>query len=117
MVGLVVDSSSSRHTSSSSSSSPLPPPTTTTSTATTTSSMHVMHFYPEFECPIGQEIMEDPVIGADGYTYDRINIEDWFQKHNTSPMTGEVLASLVLIPNRVLKSVIREYLESNGTGK
>jgi hypothetical protein len=49
-------------------------------------------------CPIGQDVMEDPVIAADGFTYDRKNIETWINQKETvgrpatSPMTGEILA-------------------------
>jgi hypothetical protein len=31
----------------------------------------------EFECPITFELMIDPVICADGFTYERKNIQDW----------------------------------------
>ncbi len=28
------------------------------------------------------ELMEDPVVAADGYTYDRAEITTWFAQHN-----------------------------------
>ncbi|KAJ7552523.1 hypothetical protein O6H91_06G058900 [Diphasiastrum complanatum] len=41
-----------------------------------------------FLCPILQEVMEDPVIAADGYTYDYKAIKQWFKEHDTSPLTN-----------------------------
>ena len=36
-----------------------------------------------------QDIMQDPVLAADGFSYEREAIEDWFAKgHRTSPKTG-----------------------------
>ena len=37
-----------------------------------------------FQCVL----MDDPVVAADGHTYNRKDIEDWFKEHNTSPNTG-----------------------------
>lgn len=55
--------------------------------------------------------MVDPVIAADGYTYERISIEDWLSHKGTSPMTNEPLQHLFLIPNRAVRSAINIYLE------
>jgi len=62
-----------------------------------------------FICPISQEIIEDPVVAADGFTYERNCIEYWF-KHGklTSPMTGARLFNHSLIPNIILRNIIRE---------
>ncbi len=32
--------------------------------------------------------MQDPVIAADGHTYERQAMEDWLTCHNPSPVTG-----------------------------
>ena len=48
----------------------------------------------------------------DGHTYDRASIELWFQNHNTSPMTREMI-STNLIPNFNLKSQIDEWYNNN----
>ena len=45
------------------------------------------------DCPITQMPMEDPVVTADGHTYDRAAIERWLQTHDTSPLTNEVLST------------------------
>lgn len=65
-----------------------------------------------FLCPITYCLMEDPVIASDGHTYERKAIEDWFQSHDTSPMTNETLDHLDLIPNYLARSQIQELEEA-----
>lgn len=67
-----------------------------------------------FICPISQEIMEDPYIAADGFTYEREVIQAWLNAHNTSPMTNLRLNHKNLIPNHSLRSAIREWNAQNG---
>ena len=46
------------------------------------------------QCPIGREVMKDPVVAGDGHTYERTNIQGWLAnrgRHATSPMTGAPL--------------------------
>ena len=60
-----------------------------------------------FVCPITNDVMSDPVITADGMTYERRAIEAWFAQGNrTSPLTGLTLASTSLTPNYALRSAI-----------
>jgi len=68
----------------------------------------------EFICPVTQDIMTDPVIAQDGHTYERKNITEWVSKHGTSPITREHLSKDIIIPNRVLKTQIDQYLEKKG---
>lgn len=56
-------------------------------------------------CPITNEIMQDPVVAADGHTYEREAIETWFRRRNTSPMTNQVIAP-TLLPNFAVRSLI-----------
>lgn len=73
----------------------------------------------EFVDCITQEIMEDPVITADGHSYERNAIEKWLKHHDTSPKTGEVLppppgssgVDKTLRPNHILRGQIIEYKE------
>ena len=66
-------------------------------------------------CPISMEIMEQPVLAADGFTYDRHAIEAWLARgKTTSPTTGAPLAHTMLTPNHLVKSMIAEYQESKG---
>ena len=50
--------------------------------------------------------MEHPVFAADGYTYERRNIEEWLKSTNESPITKEVLAHRNLVPNHQLHGEI-----------
>ena len=40
-----------------------------------------------FYCPITGDLMKDPVIGIDGYTYEKEAIYEWLAKDQVSPMT------------------------------
>ncbi|XP_043851609.1 WD repeat, SAM and U-box domain-containing protein 1 isoform X2 [Dromiciops gliroides] len=68
----------------------------------------------EFLCPITRELMKEPVIASDGYSYEKEAIENWIsKKKRTSPMTNLVLPSLILTPNRTLKMAIDRWLETH----
>ncbi|XP_021121582.1 WD repeat, SAM and U-box domain-containing protein 1 isoform X2 [Heterocephalus glaber] len=68
----------------------------------------------EFICPITRELMKDPVIASDGYSYEKEAMENWIsKKKRTSPMTNLVLPSVVLTPNRTLKMAISRWLETH----
>ncbi|XP_065787687.1 WD repeat, SAM and U-box domain-containing protein 1 isoform X5 [Muntiacus reevesi] len=65
----------------------------------------------EFICPITRELMKEPVIASDGYSYEKEAMENWIsKKKRTSPMTNLVLSSVILIPNRTLKMAIDRWL-------
>lgn len=67
----------------------------------------------EFLCPITRELMKDPVIAADGYSYERQSIESWIRgKNKTSPMTNLPLQTTLLTPNRSLKTAITRWKSS-----
>ena len=72
-----------------------------------------------FICPITTELMTDPVVAADGHTYERSSIETWFQQCGDapkSPLTNVVLPSAMLIPNHALRKAIAELTaRQNGT--
>lgn len=63
----------------------------------------------EFVCPITSEIMEDPVVCADGHTYERAAIEAWLQSHLTSPTTNLPLSVKMLFPNHAIRTSIMEW--------
>ncbi|KAK7265393.1 hypothetical protein RJT34_33013 [Clitoria ternatea] len=63
----------------------------------------------QYYCPILQEIMDDPHIAADGFTYEYRAITAWLNKHNVSPMTKLTLRHSMLIPNHTLRSAIQEW--------
>jgi len=60
----------------------------------------------EVMCPIMHERMQEPVLAADGHTYERGAIEKWMAAHNTSPMTGAPLMHRFLTQNFALKRII-----------
>ena len=63
-----------------------------------------------FLCPITKELMAEPVIAADGHSYERAEIEKWFATgKQTSPMTNSAMASQTLTANHGLKSQIKEW--------
>ncbi|KAA0715457.1 WD repeat, SAM and U-box domain-containing protein 1 [Triplophysa tibetana] len=67
----------------------------------------------EFLCPVTRELMKDPVIAADGYSYEREALETWIRTPNhTSPMTNLPLQSSILTPNRSLKMAIQRWKAS-----
>ncbi|KAJ3693045.1 hypothetical protein LUZ60_012140 [Juncus effusus] len=66
---------------------------------------------PLFVCPLSKEIMVDPQIAADGYTYEARSILDWFnQGKNISPITNKKLESFKLVQNNTLRSAIQDWL-------
>ena len=59
-------------------------------------------------------MMVDPVITADGHSYEKSAILRWIQTdHMNSPLTGVRLDHNVLTPNYSLRSLIQNFRESN----
>lgn len=46
-----------------------------------------------FMCPLTGGMMTDPVVAADGVTYERAAINEWLQQRDVSPVTGMPLSS------------------------
>ena len=63
-------------------------------------------------CPISLELMRDPVMCADGHSYERSNIENWLKRSKCSPKTGLDLDNTVLISSLNLKIIIEAYRSS-----
>jgi hypothetical protein len=64
-------------------------------------------------CAITCELMKDPVMASDGHTFERVAIEQWFERAKTSPVTNELLPDTRLVPNHTVKSMIAEFLEQS----
>ncbi|XP_062005983.1 putative U-box domain-containing protein 50 isoform X2 [Rosa rugosa] len=63
-----------------------------------------------FLCPIFQEVMKDPHVAADGFSYEREAIGEWLRMgRDTSPMTNLQLTHTTLVPNRTLRFLIQEW--------
>lgn len=75
------------------------------SVATAESGRKIPH---AFLCPITREIMKDPVIAADGYSYERRAIKQWLEQRGTSPITNLPLHNFNLVTNHSLRSAIHE---------
>lgn len=58
-----------------------------------------------------QEIMQDPHVAADGFTYEGEAIRGWLKNgRETSPMTNLRLNHLHLTPNHTLRLAIHDWL-------
>ncbi|GAV70071.1 U-box domain-containing protein/Pkinase_Tyr domain-containing protein [Cephalotus follicularis] len=63
-----------------------------------------------FLCPIFQEVMKNPHVAADGFSYELEAIEEWLEMgHDTSPMTNLRLKHKFLTPNLTLRSLIQDW--------
>eukprot|EP00253_Pinus_taeda_P014362 PITA_14362 len=67
-----------------------------------------------FFCPILKEVMDDPHVAADGFTYEYSTIKTWLENKNTSPMTNLPMNHKILIPNHPLRSAILEWKIKTG---
>jgi hypothetical protein len=61
---------------------------------------------PECYCPITTVLFHDPVVAADGITYERDYIQQWLEHHDTSPMTNQALFTKLLFPNVAIRQTI-----------
>ncbi|KVI11961.1 hypothetical protein Ccrd_009623 [Cynara cardunculus var. scolymus] len=64
-----------------------------------------------FLCPILKEIMHDPQLAADGFTYEGDALRGWLKNgRETSPMTNLRLSHLNLTPNHSLRIAVQDWL-------
>ena len=61
--------------------------------------------------------MVDPVIAADGHSYERSAIDEWFENKVTSPITNLPLDSTALLPNYTLLTQIKEWEDDQLKGR
>jgi len=66
-----------------------------------------------FMCPITLEVMKNPVIAADGHSYERGSITAWLASHDTSPVTNLPLTHKMVVNNHALKQAIDDFLLSS----
>ncbi|CAH8383787.1 unnamed protein product [Eruca vesicaria subsp. sativa] len=73
----------------------------------------------DYICPISMDIMRDPHVAADGFTYEYEFIRKWLidENKNTSPNTGATLAHRNLTPNFTLRSLINDWLQHHPNHK
>lgn len=64
-----------------------------------------------FMCPVTHDIMRDPVVSADGYTYERAAISKWFETSRKSPVTGQTLPHTDLVPNHSVRTLLKTLID------
>uniref|UniRef100_A0A8D8RZP7 Uncharacterized WD repeat-containing protein alr3466 n=1 Tax=Cacopsylla melanoneura TaxID=428564 RepID=A0A8D8RZP7_9HEMI len=68
----------------------------------------------EFLCPITHQLMRDPVLCSDGFSYDRAAIELWISSGKvSSPLTNKPLMSTEFIANTELSNRIQEFIDNS----
>mmetsp|Transcript_55447 Transcript_55447/g.120873 ORF Transcript_55447/g.120873 Transcript_55447/m.120873 type:complete len:328 (-) Transcript_55447:80-1063(-) len=70
----------------------------------------------ECMCPISRSLLRDPVMAADGHTYEREAIIRWLTRHNTSPMTGLPVPNRIIVPNMMARKMARILREAGVAG-
>lgn len=63
-------------------------------------------------CPITGCPMTDPVVAADGHTYEREAIMHWFSTSDISPLTGMHIPTTQVFPNFTLRKLSEEFQEA-----
>jgi len=63
----------------------------------------------DLRCPLSLEVFVDPVICADGHTYEREAIEGWLLQNRTSPITREAIDRESLAPNHVVRKLVSAW--------
>ncbi|RLN59745.1 hypothetical protein BBJ29_005474 [Phytophthora kernoviae] len=63
-------------------------------------------------CPITGCSMKDPVVAADGHSYEREAILQWFRNSDMSPMTGMRMPTTQVFPNFTLRQLSEEVQTS-----
>lgn len=53
--------------------------------------------------------MTDPVVAADGITYEQQDIQAWMNKSNISPWTNEAFETRDLTPNLLVLQLINQF--------
>jgi hypothetical protein len=76
----------------------------------------------ELLCPISFTIMvNDPVVARDGHTYERVAIEDWFERVGQGPNAAVrspirddlMMENLTLVSNSSLRTMARDYARAH----
>lgn len=63
-----------------------------------------------FYCPLTMEVMVDPVIDAEGNTYERSALMQWLSHYGVSPVSRQPLHSNLVVPNFALRETIHEVM-------
>ena len=79
----------------------------------TSLSLSILDFEELITCPITQERFVNPVVAADGMTYENDAIAAWIalvpaDEQVRSPCTGQVLTHRILVPNQFARWMLAE---------
>lgn len=66
----------------------------------------------ELVCPISRQIFRNPVVAADGFTYEELEILKWFKVNKTSPRTRQYMSEK-LTDNRMVQNLVEDFLSKN----
>jgi RNA recognition motif-containing protein len=61
-------------------------------------------------CPLSKQLMTDPVLAADGVTYNKPAISEWLSSQTISPVLQTPLPHGGLVPNHAVKDAVLGYL-------
>ena len=56
-------------------------------------------------------MFKDPVLAADGLTYERCAIYAWLSQNSNSPVTGQPLPHLRVVDNVLIKNAIAHHTQ------
>jgi hypothetical protein len=63
------------------------------------------------------DVMTDPVVASDGFTYEREAIEKWFKTSSNSPRSGAPLQHKILFPNFDKRQQVMAWRELHKSGR
>lgn len=66
-----------------------------------------------FYCPLTLEVMVDPVIDAEGNTFERQALMRWLSHYGASPVSRQPLNANLVVPNFALRDIIHEVMGSS----
>lgn len=64
-------------------------------------------------CPITGTVMRDPYIDLDGNSFEKEAIAKWLSQNSSSPITRNAMTMDDLVPNRILREIIADFLKKN----
>lgn len=68
-----------------------------------------------FKCPLSLTVMYDPIIISSGHTFERMQIQKWFDEGNeTCPRSRRTLDDFTMKPNVAMKEHISKWCSKNG---
>lgn len=63
-----------------------------------------------FLCPLTMEVMFEPVLDAEGNTYERAALFQWLEQNPTSPISRQPLNQRMVVSNNALRETIHEFM-------